>query len=79
MRAATDRARRTGSLKRRMSRPRKRSVGMPPMYLGMIHALRRVERKVAAALLATSTAMSTAELPMPTTSTRLPANGSAVR
>ena len=42
-------------------------------------ALRRVDRKVRRALLQTSTAMSTAELPMPMTSTFLPANGSAVR
>ena len=49
------------------------------MYLGMTQALRRVERKVRRAVLQTSTAMSTAELPMPTTNTFLPAKGAAVR
>ena len=46
---------------------------------GMIQALRRVDRVVLFAVLQTSTAMSTAELPMPTMSTFLSLNGSAVR
>ena len=49
------------------------------MYFGSTQALRRVDRNVRRAPLQTSTAMSTAELPMPITSTFLPANGSAVR
>ena len=52
------------------------SVGMPKMYLGTTCAPRRIARNVRADTLDVSTAMSQAELPMPSTSTRLPSNPS---
>ena len=50
------------------------SAGLPKMYFGITHAPLRVERNVSSAtpLRDTSLQMSTALLPMPTTSTRLP-------
>ena len=52
---------------------------MPNMYLGRMCAPRRIARSVDSATRVDSTAMSQAELPMPSTSTRLPTSGSGVR
>jgi hypothetical protein len=68
-----------GSRNRRVNSADHRSVGTPRRYLGRIHALRRVERWTCPATRARSTAMSQPELPMPTTTTLLPLNGSGVR
>ena len=48
------------------------SRGVDPKYLGMIHAPRRMAMKVRLDTREVSTAMSQAELPMPSTSTFLP-------
>ena len=55
------------------------SVGMPKMNFGRMCAPRRMARYVAAASRDASTAMSVAELPMPSTTTRLPWRTSGVR
>ena len=57
------------------------SAGSPYMYFGTIHALDRVERTTSfwSVLLDSSTAMSAALLPMPTTRIRLPNRSSGVR
>ena len=47
------------------------SSGRPNRYLGITHAPRRAARYVARAWKEDSTAMSIAELPMPSTTTRL--------
>ena len=47
------------------------SIGLPNRYLGMIHAPRRAARYVCAATKLASTAMSIAELPIPSTTTVL--------
>ena len=52
---------------------------MPNMYLGRMCAPRRIARSVDSATRLDSTAMSQAELPMPSTRTRLPASTSGVR
>ena len=49
------------------------SSGRPKTYLGTIQAPRRAARKTRSAVWVASTAMSIAELPMPSTTTRLPA------
>ena len=56
------------------------SVGRPKMYFGTTYAPERVDRnKVSDTVLrASSETMSTALLPMPTTSTRLPYRSSVV-
>ena len=55
-----------------------RSDGWPKRYFGMMCAPRRMARNVRSEMLDVSTAMSAAELPIPTTSTRRPAYGSGV-
>ncbi len=67
------------SLKRLLSLAATWSTGMPQRYFGMIQALRRVDTNTCSVRLAMSTAMSTAELPSPTTRTRLPSYGLASR
>ena len=47
------------------------SSGLPNRYFGITHAPRRAARYVAAAEKLASTAMSIAELPIPSTTTRL--------
>ena len=54
------------------------SVGLPFRYLGRIQAPRRIARNVFSATRDASTAMSVAELPIPSTSTRLPSSTSGV-
>ena len=73
------RVQRVGSLSLRLMKADHRSVGTPMMYLGISQAPRRVDRHTRLAERDRSTAMSTAELPMPTTSTRWPSKGAAVR
>jgi hypothetical protein len=55
------------------------SNGLPSRNLGTTCAPRRIARNVRADTDAVSTAMSAAELPMPSTSTRLPRYGSGSR
>ena len=52
---------------------------MPNMYFGRMCAPRRIARSVEAATREDSTAMSQAELPMPSTRTRLSTSGAALR
>ncbi len=54
------------------------SLGFPNRYLGTTWAPRRIARKAFSALREASTAMSVAELPIPSTSTRLPSSTSGV-
>ncbi len=55
------------------------SIGLPPRNLGSTQAPRRIARKVFSAIREDSTATSTAELPIPSTSTRLPTSTSGSR
>ena len=61
------------------SRPNTREVGTPNSMRGIIKTGERAERVVDFVTTQMSAAMSTALLPMPTTSTRLPRNASGMR